>query len=434
MPAPRASRPLVIGATVLALLGPALPAVADPRAPSASELRAAQDRVRQAQKRVATLRERAEHAAEEYNGAKVAAEQALQRGARQAALAASAERAYREARDEVLLARVAAAAADAWADQADQARLDALAEADRQQLVIDRIAVGAFQTDGQLGMVSQLLLATDPVSLAQTRTVINRIGVHQDQVIVAAQAARVAAEAAVETSRVAREQAVAAQTRAMASFGLADAARDAARQLADAAAASMVDARRSARAAEAAKREALTLVAQAEALLGTARRTAAQMEQLARKARADASGSWDGSAPSEAARTAISWAFEEIGVPYSWGGGDENGPTEGFAQGEGTVGFDCSGLMLFAYGKAGIHLDHYSQSQWGVGQRITSMADVLPGDLLFYAYDTSDPSTIHHVGLSIGNGKMIEAPYTGEVVRVHSAYRSDFIGATRPWA
>jgi len=53
---------------------------------------------------------------------------------------------------------------------------------------------------------------------------------------------------------------------------------------------------------------------------------------------------------------------------------------------------------------------------------------------MFFAYDTSDPSTIHHVAMYIGNGKMIEAPYTGEVVRVSSADRSDFIGGTRPWA
>ncbi|MCU1587880.1 MAG: hypothetical protein JWN31_1373, partial [Frankiales bacterium] len=55
-------------------------------------------------------------------------------------------------------------------------------------------------------------------------------------------------------------------------------------------------------------------------------------------------------------------------------------------------------------------------------------------DLMFFAYDTSNPSTIHHVALYIGNGKLIEAPYTGAVVRVASADRSDFIGATRPWA
>ena len=69
-----------------------------------------------------------------------------------------------------------------------------------------------------------------------------------------------------------------------------------------------------------------------------------------------------------------------------------------------------------------------------MGPRYRSMSDVKPGDLLFFAYNPSDESTIHHVGIYIGDGRMIEAPYTGEVVRVSSAYRSDFIGATRPWA
>ncbi|MGB8651840.1 MAG: NlpC/P60 family protein, partial [Mycobacteriales bacterium] len=147
-----------------------------------------------------------------------------------------------------------------------------------------------------------------------------------------------------------------------------------------------------------------------------------------------AAGVQQGTAPSQAAATAIHWAFQEIGVPYSWGGGDDNGPTRGFAQGANTVGFDCSGLMLFVYHKAGVQLDHYTGSQWNVGPRFRSMSDVEPGDLLFFAYDPNDEQTIHHVALYIGNGKMIEAPYTGEVVRVSSAYRSDFIGATRPWA
>jgi cell wall-associated NlpC family hydrolase len=65
---------------------------------------------------------------------------------------------------------------------------------------------------------------------------------------------------------------------------------------------------------------------------------------------------------------------------------------------------------------------------------VSSRADLEPGDLMFFAYDTSNESTIHHVAIYIGNGKMIEAPHTGEVVRVSSADRSGYIGATRPWA
>jgi cell wall-associated NlpC family hydrolase len=162
-------------------------------------------------------------------------------------------------------------------------------------------------------------------------------------------------------------------------------------------------------------------------------RTAASLEASARAARAAAARVVSGKPPSDAAQTAIHWAFQEIGIPYAWGGGDENGPTYGFAQGAGTKGFDCSGLTLFAYGKTGIHLDHYTGSQWGQGKRIGSRSDLQPGDLMFFAYDTSDPSTIHHVALYIGNGRMIEAPQTGDVVKVSDYGRDDFIGGTRPW-
>ena len=122
-----------------------------------------------------------------------------------------------------------------------------------------------------------------------------------------------------------------------------------------------------------------------------------------------------------------------LGRITRWGGGTNDGPSLGFAQGANTVGFDCSGLTMFAYHKAGIQLGHYTGSQWDQGKRISSMADLQPGDLMYFAYDTSDPSTIHHVALYLGNGMMISAPQTGEVVKVSSASRSDFIGATRPW-
>lgn len=428
------SRALVVGAALGALLGPAVPAVADP-APSPSDVRQAREDVDRAAERVSSLQARAEHAAEEYNGAKVEADRAEVRSAQQAAQAAVAERQYQAAVAEVENARAAARAAAAWARQAQAAHDAALAEAARHQLALDRMAVGAFRSNGDLGVVSQLLTSDDPVFVAKAGTVFNRISIHQRALIDAAQAARARAEVAAETARAAREQAVAAQDRATASLRLVRTARAQARQQADAAEELASEARSAARRAERAKSRALALVAEAERLLGAARRTAEEMERLAREARTGANGQWDGSAPSEAARTAIRAAFEQIGVPYSWGGGDENGPTEGFAQGAGTVGFDCSGLTLYAYAQAGVRLDHYSQAQWDRGARVKGgMSAVQPGDLLYYAYDTSDPSTIHHVGLSIGNGKMIEAPYTGEVVRVASALRKDFIGATRPWA
>jgi cell wall-associated NlpC family hydrolase len=80
-----------------------------------------------------------------------------------------------------------------------------------------------------------------------------------------------------------------------------------------------------------------------------------------------------------------------------------------------------------------VHLDHYTGSQWQEGVHVPTSA-LRPGDLVFFATDTNDPSTIHHVGMYIGDGRMVEAPYTGANVRISSAWRPDLIGAVRPYA
>ncbi|MFC4056039.1 NlpC/P60 family protein [Actinomadura syzygii] len=128
-----------------------------------------------------------------------------------------------------------------------------------------------------------------------------------------------------------------------------------------------------------------------------------------------------------AARAALKW----LGTPYSWGGGTVAGPSYGVAQGAETQGFDCSGLAMYAWGKAGVYLDHWTGTQWTSGPHIPIDA-LRPGDLVFFARDPSDLNTIHHVGIYVGDGRMVEAPYTGARVRVSSIHRSDLIGATRP--
>jgi peptidoglycan DL-endopeptidase RipA len=127
------------------------------------------------------------------------------------------------------------------------------------------------------------------------------------------------------------------------------------------------------------------------------------------------------------ARAALGW----LGTPYSWGGGGASGPTYGSAQGSGTRGFDCSGLVVYAWAKAGVSLDHWTGTQWNSGPHVPT--DLLrPGDLVFFATDTANPDTIHHVGIYVGGGQMVEAPYTGGQVRISSIWRPDLIGATRP--
>ena len=72
-----------------------------------------------------------------------------------------------------------------------------------------------------------------------------------------------------------------------------------------------------------------------------------------------------------------------------------------------------------------------SVAQFAQAKKIPA-SDARPGDLLFYAYDISDPGTIHHVGLYIGNGQMIHAPHTGDVVRIAAVYSDGLIGFARP--
>ncbi len=124
--------------------------------------------------------------------------------------------------------------------------------------------------------------------------------------------------------------------------------------------------------------------------------------------------------PNDVVAVAIAAARSKLGVPYLWGG---TGPDA----------FDCSGLTQWAYAHAGIQLPRVAADQYNAGPH-PSLADLEPGDLLFWATDVTNPATIHHVTLYIGNGLMIAAPHTGTVVQIQPVYMQGFIGATRPWA
>jgi cell wall-associated NlpC family hydrolase len=120
------------------------------------------------------------------------------------------------------------------------------------------------------------------------------------------------------------------------------------------------------------------------------------------------------------AATAIAYAESKLGMPYLYGG---TGPL-----------YDCSGLTQAAWAMARVQLPRTSREQWYAGPRVTA-SDLQPGDLVFYAHDVTDPSSIHHVALYIGEGRMIESPHTGAFVRYAPVLpRSDYIGAIRPMA
>jgi len=102
------------------------------------------------------------------------------------------------------------------------------------------------------------------------------------------------------------------------------------------------------------------------------------------------------------APTAVEVALAQQGDPYRWAA---SGPDS----------FDCSGLIMFAYKAAGVSLPHSSRALRGMTERI-SVDELQPGDLVFGG------SPVHHVGMYIGDGQMVHAPHSGDVVRVSSVY------------
>jgi cell wall-associated NlpC family hydrolase len=143
---------------------------------------------------------------------------------------------------------------------------------------------------------------------------------------------------------------------------------------------------------------------------------------------------------------AITDARRWLGTPYSAGGGNLDGPTTGWCSSsapdngrdssgacaaQNTVGFDCSSLMVRIFHAAGRSLPRTSRQQWKIGVHV-ALADLRPGDLLFWASDLSNPGSIHHVALYIGHGLMVQAPHTGGHVEVAAVYLNGLIGAVRP--
>lgn len=129
-------------------------------------------------------------------------------------------------------------------------------------------------------------------------------------------------------------------------------------------------------------------------------------------------------------KAAVKLAAKYLGVKYSWGGGSLSGPTKGIAQGANTVGFDCSGLVQSVWGQLGVKIPRTTFDQWKTGKAVSG--PLRAGDAVFFRGSDGTASSPGHVGLYIGNGKMIVAPHTGSVVQIQSvAGEGDYMGARR---
>jgi len=109
---------------------------------------------------------------------------------------------------------------------------------------------------------------------------------------------------------------------------------------------------------------------------------------------------------------AVRIARRYLGTPYSYGGASPGG-------------FDCSGFVMYVYGKLGVALPHHAASQYALGRAVAYSA-LRPGDLVFF-------SGLGHVGLYVGKGRFIDAPQSGDVVRVRplADRRDSYVGARR---
>jgi peptidoglycan DL-endopeptidase RipA len=136
---------------------------------------------------------------------------------------------------------------------------------------------------------------------------------------------------------------------------------------------------------------------------------------------------------------AVNRAEGYLGWMYAWAGGNAGGPTRGVCAGDGAyndcniVGFDCSGLVMYAWGPY-LNLAHYAASQYTqAGSYHPSSGNFRPGDLLFWSSDGTIGG-IHHVAIYVGGGNVIQAPQSGSVIQITpwDQVSWGYFGATRP--
>jgi cell wall-associated NlpC family hydrolase len=338
--------------------------------------------------------------------------------------------AQREAANQALVdLQLAEDAAAEAARAADAARLEtdaATSAIDAARVRVDEFAALAYQQGLGAGSLGLLMTAASPEDALDRAHFAEIVAEQQLTALDTLERARVAKANADSTARAARER---AEEKAAAALGAKQAA-DSAVNTAEAAAAAQerqlqsVDERRVAveqALADAESRDAGLRAQRQRYTDWQAAQAAAQAanenaEQSAARGRLGAGGG-DGTI-----QDVIDRAVSQLGVTYAWGGGTAGGPSRGIRDG-GTadrhgdyrkVGFDCSGLMIYAFAAIGARLPHYSGYQYNSGRKVP-LAQRQPGDMLFWAYPGG---RIHHVALYLGNGRMVEAPFSGGKVRI----------------
>src|SRR4051794_2977305 len=404
------------------LIGPARATPGDKPTPTRHQVKQAQNNARAAAKAVGTGKARlvqvqaeldalnrgAQIAAESYDGA-VYRLGIAERGARQARTRATAAQAQYEAAQKIV-ARFAVAA---YRSGADFGSADVYLGVDGPGGAVTRAdtlaAVGAQVTRALLvaqstKIVASVLRQQANAALAAQRTAEQAVqdakrradsaAANQQSKVASLQAELSRLRTELESAKSTAKHLVKARK-----VGLAEAARQ--RKLARERAARAAAARRAAERAAAAR-------AAAERSASDSSGGSASVISVGASARGTTAG----------AARAIAYARKQLGKPYIYAA-------------DGPGAFDCSGLTMRAWQAGGVSLPHWSVAQYEQSQPV-SAGQARPGDLVFFASNPADYRTIYHVGLYIGGGMMIEAPHTGDVVKVYSVYPNDFLGYARP--
>jgi cell wall-associated NlpC family hydrolase len=406
-------RALVLFWTVLALALGAVPAVASaqpapPPNPSDDALARSRSAVSQRAGEVGRLSTRLADLDSQADDLQAAL--AAQRETAEAALIdmQSAQDAAASAARRAADARIETDAATSAIDQARN-RLDDFVTATYQQQL----------DSGPLALLTEATSPEDLVSRAEFNDAIARTQLTAQDALERARVDKAnadsAARAALDEAQAREAEAVAAKTTADQAVAVADAAaRAQAAQLA-AVAAQRADVQRQ---LDAATADDAGLRAQRARFDAWQRQIAAQQDADQRSARDGAIARGGGRSGHGGIQEVIDRALSQVGVQYVWGGGTGRGPSTGIPDAFGSplnrIGFDCSGLMLYAYKAAGVALPRVSRNQFNAGRKVP-VSDLRAGDMVFFK-NGSNP--IHHVAMYIGNGKMVEAPYTGADVRV----------------
>nr|WP_255375688.1 NlpC/P60 family protein [Saccharomonospora sp. CUA-673] len=348
--------------------------------------------------------------------------------------------------EEANKARVDLQRARSAADSAEQAAEEANAEAETASGAIrgmrenlDRFVAGSYRQGSTVGSLSAYLGAESPKDLLSREQLLGAVSGSEMDVLENMRRAQVEKSNKDAAAREALEEARAKRTAA----GEARVAAEEAQQTA-------IDARQ----AQAARTETLESErGEVEEQLREARSNVSGLEgqrdayeqwqaekeaeeaaqaQAAAQAAASSAGSSGSSAPAPApapssssapagatVEAVVQRAMSQLGVQYAWGGGNASGPTYGIRDGGvadahgdyAKIGFDCSGLMIYAF--AGVQaLPHYSGYQYDSGRKVP-LSQMQRGDMIFWGN-----AGIHHVALYLGNGQMIEAPQSGGHVQV----------------